>query len=151
MKKNNIPFLSILLVVIFIFGFTLLKNHYDKRNTQERINECSFTKTYRVDNLWTVDLKEETPGMSYVILNQFQNEDKLTAVIPTELRDKLQENKYYEFTYTIEGKEKIIRTMEDINDYFISNDNTSDFKITLTIEETNKKGLEQLNENICNP
>ena len=111
--------------------------------------DCSFTKTYLVKNLWTVDTKEEIPGMSYVMLGQFQSEDIITAIIPTKLRDKLQEGKYYEFTYTLKGNDRVIETMEDINNYFLSND--SEFKIDIDAKETDKIGLEQIQESICSP
>jgi len=148
-KKNNIIIIILLLIIVGLIIYLNYRNKEYKNKTIEY--SCSFTKTYMVSNLWTIDTKEDTPGLSYVILKQFQSDDMITTIIPTELRDKLQEGKYYEFTYTIKGKDKLIKTMEDINTYFLSNNSDETFKITVDAKETDKQGLEQIQESICLP
>lgn len=158
-SKVIIGVLSIIIICLVVALFCL-NNYYIKQidyilytgADEEYLKEynCSFTKTYLVKNLWTIDTKEEISGMSYVMLSQFQVDDMITAIIPTEVRDKLQEGKTYEFTYTLNGKSKTIKTMEDINTYF-SSTNNDDFKIIVDVKETDKLGLEQIQDSICLP
>ena len=121
-------------------------------NTKEVYYDCSFTKTYRV-----VDLLDgyiaEVPEMSYVILDKFQMHGAYAHIISSEQKKKLEVNKYYEFTYYLKGttKDKI----NDINDVLshssfnnqIKSDNS--LSVLLEIKETNKLGMEQIQEDIC--
>lgn len=161
MKRNKIIIIILSLIIVCLVCYFVyhnitkqekawVSNDYIESYQKEKIiYDCSFTKTYMISNLWTVDTTDEIPGMSYIMIKQFQSEDVITAIIPTELRDKLQQGKYYEFTYMIKGKDKIIETMEDINDYFALDYNNPDFKITLSVKETDKQGLEQIQDDIC--
>lgn len=71
-------------------------------NTKEVYYDCSFTKTYRV-----VDLLDgyiaEVPEMSYVVVDQYLTHSAYSHIITSELKKKLEVNKYYEFTYTLKG------------------------------------------------
>ena len=161
MKKNNIVIISILSVVIIclIGGIIYLNEYYKKQldyifytnvdETKDKEYDCSFTKTYRIVNLLDGYIAE-VPEWSYVALDQFQNHSVIAARIPSTLKNKLQENKYYEFTYTVRGN-GIIKTMEDVNTYLVLDDSNAEFKVTLKIKETDKQGLEQIQENICLP
>ena len=164
MKKNNIFIITILSVIIIgLISYTIYLNYWNKEyksrlesmpnvDNNFRVIEydCSFTKTYRV-----VDLLDgyiaEVPEWSYIALDSFQNHAIFAARIPSKLKEQLQENKYYEFTYTIKGKDKIIKTMEDINENLVLDDSNAKLKVTLGIKETEKVGLEQLQESICQP
>ena len=79
-------------------------------NTKEVYYDCSFTKTYRV-----VDLLDgyiaEVPEMSYVVVDQYLTHGAYSHIITSELKKKLEVNKYYEFTYTLRGA-----TKDKIND-----------------------------------
>ena len=123
-------------------------NNIDK----EVYYDCSFTQTYRV-----VDLLDgyiaEVPEMSYVILDKFQIHGAYAHIISSEQKKKLEVNKYYEFTYYLKGttKDKI----NDINDVLshssfnnqIKSDNS--LSVLLEIKETDKLGMEQIQEDIC--
>lgn len=163
MKKSNVIITCILVVIIIclIGGLFYLNNYYVNQidyifyttkvdETKSKEYDCSFTKTYRVVNLLDGYIAE-VPEWSYIILDQFQNHSAIAIRIPSLLKNKLQENKYYEFTYTIKGSDKIISTMEDINKYLVLDDSTADLKVTLNIKQTDKQGLEQVQENICLP
>ena len=121
-------------------------------NTKEVYYDCSFTKTYRV-----VDLLDgyiaEVPEMSYVVVDQYLTHSAYSHIITSELKKKLEVNKYYEFTYYLKGttKDKI----NDINDVLsyssfnnqIKSDNS--LSVLLEIKETDKLGMEQIQEDIC--
>ena len=121
-------------------------------NTKEVYYDCSFTKTYRV-----VDLLDgyiaEVPEMSYVVVDQYLTHSAYSHIITSELKKKLEVNKYYEFTYYLKGttKDKI----NDINDVLsyssfnnqIKSDNS--LNVLLEIKETDKLGMEQIQEDIC--
>ena len=63
-------------------------------NTKEVYYDCSFTKTYRV-----VDLLDgyiaEVPEMSYVVVDQYLTHSAYSHIITSELKKKLEVNKYY--------------------------------------------------------
>lgn len=119
---------------------------------KETYYDCSFTKTYRV-----VDLLDnyiaEVPEMTYVVLDQFLVHGAYAHKISSVQKKKLEVNKYYEFTYTLKGltKDKI----NDINDVLkynsfnnlIKSDNS--LRTLVEIKETDKRGLEQIQEDIC--
>lgn len=149
MKKNLKIILFIFGGILFLLGILILITQSYIEKVDKTESSCSFTKTYMVSNLWTVDTKEEIPEMSYIIIKQFQDEDTTVAIIPSKLRDELQEGKYYEFTYTIKGTNSEIKTMKDINNYFASIDNYKNFEITVDAKETTKVGLEQIQNDIC--
>lgn len=161
MKKSNIIIISILslIIVILIGGLIYLNEYYKKQldyifytnvdETKGREYDCSFTRTYRIVNLLDGYIAE-VPEWSYVALDQFQNHGITAARIPASLKTNLQENKYYEFTYTIKGN-GIIKTIEDINSHLVLDDSNAELKVTLNIKETDKKGLSQIQEKICLP
>ena len=92
----------------------------------------------------------------------FQSHNASTHIIPTRLKDTLEVDKYYEFTYTIQGTGNI-KDMSDIYTeisstelYNTSSDETKNtiYKdkslfINLTIKETDKQGMEQIQEDVC--
>ena len=161
MKKSNIIIISILSIVIIclIGGLIYLNEYYKKQldfifytnvdETKGREYDCSFTKTYRVVNLLDGYIAE-VPEWSYVVLDQFQNHGVTAARISSTEKNNLQENKYYEFTYTIKGN-GLIKTMEDINSHLVLDDSNAELKVTLSVKETAKKDLSQVQEEICMP
>ena len=157
MKKNIIIISILSVIVIFLIGGLIYqKQHYEKmingniwtsNDYVEDEYDCSFTKTYRVVNLLDGYISE-VPEWSYVVVDQFQNHNVVSLKIPTELKNKLKDNEYYEFTYRVKGSGDI-NTMEDINNYLSLDDGNEKLKITLDIKETDKTGLEQVQEDIC--
>ena len=113
-----------------------------KLDNNEKEYDCSFTKTYHV-----VDLLDgyiaEVPEWSYVIFDQFQNHNVIAHKIPSSLKENMQVGKYYEVTYTLKGK-GIIKNMEEI-----INNKIVGVKVTLDVKETDKRGMEQIQEDIC--
>lgn len=115
--------------------------------------DCSYTKTYRIVNLLE-GYVAEVPELSYVVLDAYQSHGAFTHIIPTTTKKGLKENKYYEFTYTIKGT-GIINDENDVRSYIgsteINQNNIEDskLKVTLEIKETDKLGMEQVQENIC--
>ena len=152
-------------VILGLMGCNLYLHHENDKLLKEEVKvkdndsidkevyyDCSFTHTYRV-----VDLLDgyvaEVPEMSYVILDKFQMHGAYAHIISSEQKKKLEVNKYYEFTYYLKGttKDKI----NDINDVLsyssfnnqIKSDNS--LSVLLEIKETDKLGMEQIQENIC--
>ena len=166
MKKNNSLIICLLLIIILglIGGLVEQQKHCNKETNgtgdkeDNAINKeyfCKFTKTYRVVNLLD-GYVAEVPEWSYVVLDQFQNHEAIAHKIPANLKEKLQQGKYYEFNYTIVGN-GYIKTIEDINKHIVLDDvvlNSSVYsgkkaRIILNISETDKQGLEQIQQDIC--
>lgn len=122
------------------------------KDNKETYYDCSFTKTYRVVDLLD-NYVAEVPEMTYVVLDQFLVHGAYAHKISSVQKKKLEVNKYYEFTYTLKGltKDKI----NDINDVLkynsfnnlIKSDNS--LRTLVEIKETDKRGLEQIQEDIC--
>lgn len=171
MKIKNILIYIIFGVIIILFGLysyylnskiinykeiikeseNLSSNINKKDNNQKQEYDCSFTETWRIVN--TLDSYiAEISELSYIVVDKFQNNSAYSYHIPTDLKNSLEEGKYYEFTYHLKGK-GIINDMEDVYSYMIKtatkNVNESEIKVTLIIKETDKVGLAQLNEPIC--
>ena len=161
MKKSSKIIIGILsMVIICLVGGLIYLNEYYKKQldfifytnvdeTKGKEYDCSFTKTYRVVNLLEGYIAE-VPEWSFIALDQFQNHGIFAAKIPSNLKTGLKENKYYEFTYTIKGN-GIIKTMEDINSHLVLDDSNAELKVTLNVKETDKQGLEQIQDDICLP
>ena len=111
-------------------------------DNKEKEYDCSFTRTYHV-----VDLLDgyiaEVPEWSYVIFDQFQNHNVIAHKIPSSLKENMQVGKYYEVTYTLKGK-GIIKDMDEI-----INNKIVGIEVTLDVKETDKRGMEQILEDIC--
>lgn len=124
-------------------------------NEMEKEYDCSFTQTYNIVNKLDGYIGEVLE-LSYIVVDQFQSHGAITHIIPTELKDSLSVNKSYEFTYTLKGK-GIINDMDDIYSYLSAttvnksqnNEVLTNLEVTLAIKETDKTGLSQIQENIC--
>ena len=123
----------------------------ENNDTKQLEYDCSFTQTWKVYNLLE-NYTGHHPDVSYVILEKFQTTIPYSHIIPSNLKSKLEQGKYYEFTYHIKGKGNI-NDINDITDKIIPEDNVktnqSNLIVTLSIKETDKLGLEQLQEPIC--
>ena len=159
--KNIIRNILVFVIIILIIMLAYQRYQYKKvvnSNLGENNTyipheyECTFTKTYRIVNLLS-DYVASVPEWSYVVVNKFQDDNVIVLKIPTKLKEKLVEGKYYEFKYTIVGNGSV-NTMDDINKYITLDEvilrvYTDDIKVYLTVSETTKEGLEQRQQNIC--
>ena len=122
----------------------------ENKNAEELNYDCSFTQTWKVYNLLE-NYTGHHPDVSYVILEKFQTTIPYSHIIPSNLKSKLEQGKYYEFTYYIKGKGNI-NDINDIADKIIPENNAktsqSNLIVTLSIKETDKLGLKQLQEPI---
>ena len=122
----------------------------ENKNAEELNYDCSFTQTWKVYNLLE-NYTGHHPDVSYVILEKFQTTIPYSHIIPSNLKSKLEQGKYYEFTYYIKGKGNI-NDINNIADKIIPENNAktsqSNLIVTLSIKETDKLGLEQLQEPI---
>lgn len=168
MKMKKI--ISFTITFIFIIVFTSLtlysmnlkkelkeckkinKNTNTIIETDNKINnyDCTFTTTYRVVNLLENYIAEVTE-YSYIVVDQFQSHGAIAHYIPSELKKELKINHNYEITYHIKGKGTINNIYDVINTISLKHTDNDNLSTTITIKETNKKGLEQIQENICNP
>ena len=154
-----------IVVILGLMGCNLYLHHENDKLLKEEVKvkdndnidkevyyDCSFTQTYRV-----VDLLDgyvaEVPEMSYVILDKFQIHGAYAHIISSEQKKKLEVNKYYEFTYYLKGTTKDkINDITDVLSYSsfnnqIKSDNS--LSVLLEIKETDKLGMEQIQEDIC--
>ena len=163
MKLNNRWITIFIVIIIGLIGCNIYlamqnknihtnkdNNKISKKSEEEKYYDCSFTKTYRV-----VDLLDgyiaEVPEESYIVLDAFQTHSAFTHKISSEAKKNLEVNKYYEFTYYLKGR-GIINDIEDVKNSIsalnsIKSDNS--LKVLLEVTETNREGLEQVQENIC--
>lgn len=129
----------------------------DDASVDDKTYDCSFTRKYNIVN--TLDgYTTDTPWLSYIVIDAFQDHYARTHVVPIELKEELENDKTYEFIYTIKGI-GIINDMEDVYDKLVwttvyENDkehyaNEPELKVTLSIKETDKLGMEQKQEPIC--
>ena len=169
--------LIVILIVAIILGFISYSKESNKKinilekeivEYQDKINEleilnnennntenikyeysCNFTKTYRLVNLLE-GYTHEVPEYNYIVVDEFQSHYAETLKIPSNLKEGLKENKWYEVTYYLKGISNEVIDMEYImNNVSAESDNTK-FTVTMKIKETNKEGVEQLNQNVCN-
>lgn len=167
--KKIISFLITIILIIFFTSITVYSMSLKKElsncvtklnNTNNNLTEnnqenkqhtydCTFTMTYRV-----VDMLEgyiaEVPEYSYIVVDQFQSHGAIAHYIPTELKNNLEINHNYEINYHIKGTGIINNIYDVINTISSKHTNNDNLSTTITIKETDKKGLEQTNENICN-
>lgn len=168
-----ICFIIIIILIISIISVVKMKKELTKtssgneilKNESENLNnhnyDCQFTKTYHIVNKLD-NYIAEVPELSYIVVDMFQSHNASTHIIPTRLKDTLELDKYYEFTYTMQGTGNI-KDMSDIYTeisstelYNASSDETKNtiYKdkslfVNLTIKETDKQGMEQIQEDIC--
>ena len=163
---HKIIFICMFLIIIILSVFLIVEkkefkekcasnrnsiSNAENNDTKQLEYDCSFTQTWRVYDLLE-DFVGHHPDMSYVILERFQTFIPYSHKIPSNLKSQLERGKYYEFTYHIKGKGFI----DDI-DYVVEklipegNVETSQNKliVTLRINETDKLGMDQLQEPIC--
>ena len=95
---------------------------------------CSFTRTYLV-----LDISDSNDyEFIYLTLREFQEEEVVTVKVKRELASFIIEDNNYEFKFVSTGKSSNV----DIKSLFESN-------TLLSINPTDKIGLEQINENVC--
>lgn len=159
--KNIVRNILIIIIVLLIILVGYQKYHYEKIITGKvwtsndyvtHEYECNFIKTYRIVNLLD-DYVAEVPEWSYIAVDKFQDHNVVALKIPSRLKEGLEEGKYYEFKYMIVGVGSI-NSIDDINKYItldevILNRKEDEVKVYLTIEETAKQGMEQIQQNIC--
>ena len=68
--------------------------------------------------------------------------------MPSSLKEGLKENKWYEVTYSIKGISEEIIDIEYVMNHVSLGEN-SGLNVTMKIKETNKTGVEQINQNVC--
>ena len=126
-------------------------NDVDNNDIEQIEFDCSFTRTYKIVNLLD-EYNATVPDYSFVVIDQFQFFEPEVHGIPTKLKENLKVGEYYEFTYHLKGKMNKSESldMDDINDMIVlehpDNDNLT---VTLQINKTDKLGLDQIQEPIC--
>ena len=163
--KNIVIVVLSLIVVLLIFFVVKLKmdsNIEQKNNTNNDMTEneleqkeydCSFTQTYRVID--KIDYPLAADGVSYIAVDTYQGYDPFVVAISSSI-DNLETYKYYEFTYHLKGK-GLINNFKQLNSYLIpslfnkynGNPSSGTVYVELDIVETSKKGVEQIQEDIC--
>ena len=161
---HKIIFICMFLIILSVFLIVEKKEFKEKcasnrnsisnaenNDTKQLEYDCSFTQTWRVYDMLE-DFVGHHPDMSYVILERFQTFIPYSHKIPSNLKSQLERGKYYEFTYHIKGK-GFIDDIDDVVEKLIPEGNveTSQNKliVTLRINETDKLGMDQLQEPIC--
>ena len=163
---HKIIFICMFLIIIILSVFLIVEkkefkekcasnrnsiSNAENNDTKQLEYDCSFTQTWRVYDMLE-DFVGHHPDMSYVILERFQTFIPYSHKIPSNLKSQLERGKYSEFTYHIKGK-GFIDDIDDVVEKLIPEGNveTSQNKliVTLRINETDKLGMDQLQEPIC--
>ena len=163
---HKIIFICMFLIIIILSVFLIVEkkefkekcasnrnsiSNAENNDTKQLEYDYSFTQTWRVYDMLE-DFVGHHPDMSYVILERFQTFIPYSHKIPSNLKSQLERGKYYEFTYHIKGK-GFIDDIDDVVEKLIPEGNveTSQNKliVTLRINETDKLGMDQLQEPIC--
>ena len=168
MKKNKYLISTIILGLLtitlstYIIYDKVIKKDYEenkeeeinkKENTDNENGTCTFTKTHHIADLLE-DYKGEVPESTFILVDQFQTHYPYILHIPSNMKENLEENKYYEFIYTV-PKNNNYETENDIlnlivGDYINKENNIGiDHNVNLEIKKSEKVGLEQINEEIC--
>lgn len=124
----------------------------DDTSIKELDYDCSFTRTFRY--LGRIDYETYVDNTSYIMVDFFQSYEPMLLIVPDSYLAKMEENKYYEFTYTLKG------TMNEITDFDAINvlikatldtghNSENGNKAYLEINSTDKVGMEQASESIC--
>lgn len=162
---KNIVIAVLSLIVVFLIFFVIklkLNSNVEQKNTTNNVIEneqvqkeydCSFTQTYRVID--KIDYPLAADGVSYIVVDTYQGYDPFVVAIPSSI-DNLEMYKYYEFTYHLKGK-GIINNFKQLKPYLISslfnkyngNNSSGTVYVELDVVETSKKGVEQIQEDIC--
>lgn len=101
---------------------------------QDKAYICTFTKTYLVRDV----TESNDSKYVYLTLRAFQDEEVFTVKVDNNLNPTIEEKKFYEFTFASIGSSK----KEDIESIFTNHE-------LLSITATDKEGLEQVNESVC--
>ena len=131
----------------------ITNNDAENDNVEQIALDCSFTRTYKIIDLMD-EYRAAVPERSFIIVDQFQFFVPVVHSIPTKLKENLKVGEYYEFTYHIKGKMDELKELDmtDVVGMIVEehphNDNLT---ATLQIKKTDKLGLDQTQESICEP
>lgn len=132
-KSNNIISLIIVFILIIIILVLFCGNRINNKNNLQY--ECVLTKTYSINKI----TKSNDENYIYVTINEFQTEGTFTIKLSKILAKDLQENENYEFTFNTHKN-----IVNETTDIIFSNSEI------INIVLTNKIGLEQSNNYMCN-
>lgn len=123
-----------------------------KNNTIKELDyDCSFTRTFRY--LGRINYETYVDNTSYIMVDSFQSYYPMLLIVPDSDLAKMEENKYYEFTYTLNGRWSEITDFDDLNFLIkitLDTEHTSGSnKAYLEIKSTDKIGTDQISESIC--
>ena len=168
MKYYKYIIISLGVLILALIGYIIymrttispLDNNVDTDNniinnsSNKELNyDCTFTKTFRF--IQKIDYETYVEGTSYILGDTYQSYQPVLLIIDNKALDKMDKNKYYEFTYTLKGKMRESE-MNDLNDINMLVKTTYDRehsigsnKAYLEVKDTNKIGLKQIQESIC--
>ena len=153
-------------------------NDMTENESEQKEYDCSFTQTYRViDKIdyplaadgvsyivvdtyqgydpFVVAISSSIDNLETYVVDTYQGYDPFVVAISSSI-DNLETYKYYEFTYHLKGK-GLINNFKQLNSYLIpslfnkynGNNSSGTVYVELDIVETSKKGVEQIQEDIC--
>ena len=143
--------LSVVLMGYIIYDkvleYSFIEDSYESGINSDTKGNCTFTRTHHVVDLLE-DYRGEVPESTFILVDHFQDHYPQVLHIPNTMRDGLEVSKYYEFTYTILRNNNYQSENDILND-LVGDVISNNFEIDLVIRETDRLGLEQINESIC--
>lgn len=125
-------FLLVLLLLVICINVNIFKDK-NKIPMQKKFT-CTFIRTYKVEYI----LPSNSENFLYLTIRAFQDEEVQTIKISKALFPKIEQGKYYEFNF---------RPFEKIEQDNIMN--IYQKSKLISIEETEKIGLDQIQDRIC--
>lgn len=126
-----------ILIVILILIIVLITWFVPKKeaSSEEKDNTaiCEYTRTFKILGIY----ESNDDKYLYVTIRAFQDEDIQTIKIERNMTE-VKENNYYEFTFKTSKK-------VDENSILSLSQNSA----IISIEETDKVGLQQVNKSVC--
>ncbi len=129
-----LSFLLVLMLLVISININISKDK-NKIPTQNEFT-CTFIRTYKVEYILPSNSKE----FLYLTIRAFQDEEVQSIKISKALCPEIEQGKYYEFKFRPFEK---IEKDNILNIYQKSK--------LISIEETEKIGLEQIQDRICEP
>lgn len=128
-----------------------IEDNKDNTSIKELDYDCSFTRTFRY--LGRINYETYVDNTSYIMVDSFQAYYPMLLIVPDSELAKMEENKYYEFTYTLNGRWSEITDFDDLNFLIkitLDTEHTSgNNKAYLEIKSTDRIGTDQISESIC--
>ena len=133
-KTKKIIGCSMIIILIIVLIILLVPKREASHKEKENKTICEYTRTFKILGIY----ESNDDKYLYVTIRAFQDEDIQTIRIERNIAE-IKEGNYYEFTFKTSKK-------VDKNSILSLYKNSS----IISIEKTDKVGLQQVDKSVCN-